>query len=182
MSCALWRRNKCRNNFSASFCLFNLRALRGSLPQKKWDIRCGHWGQMSGPCWKLWWGLGVAKRNWSNAALSLCYGVSFELLLSPRLRFFLPPLASAGYFSKKGWIKNKNWPSRARSPGWSVLNMEITTSNITIVSQYYCHGLIHGRYIGKDSHLGLLCCSGHLGPILGPPYPRQVSRSDIPVI
>ena len=34
------------------------------------------------------------------------------------------------------------------------MNMEITTSDITIVSQYYAHGLIHGRYYWQGLSLG----------------------------
>ena len=36
--------------------------------------------------------------------------------------------------------------------------------------------------IGEDSQLGLLCCSGHWGPRLDPPYPRQGDGSKVPII
>ena len=77
-----------RSNMSCSRRLRT--STKGFLAAKKnRNIRCGPRGQVSGPCWRLWWGLGVAKRNWSNSASSLRSGVSFEFFFVSSTTGFL---------------------------------------------------------------------------------------------
>ena len=63
-----------------------------------------------------------------------------------------------------------------------MLNMEMSTSDVTIVINIMAMVYSMAATIGEDSHLGLLCCSGHWGPRLGPSYPWKGYGSKVPII